>query len=114
MARPYSKENFPAPVVKALRALGHDVLTTHEAGKSGQAIPDDEVLAFANSENRAVITLNRKHFVRLHREQSVHCGIVVCTADADFVGQAGRIDSALKQYSSLHNQLIRINRPDTT
>lgn len=113
MARLYSNENFPAPVVEALRALGHDVLTTHEAGKSGLAIPDDEVLEFAISENRAVITLNRKHFVRLHRERPVHCGIIVCTVDADFTGQAVRVDVALQQFSSLGDKLVRINRPDT-
>lgn len=28
MARLYSNENFPLPVVVALRALGHDVVTT--------------------------------------------------------------------------------------
>lgn len=32
MARFYSNENFPLPVVERLRALGHDVLTTYEAG----------------------------------------------------------------------------------
>ena len=47
MARFYANENFPKPVVEALRAEGHEVLTTEEAGKSDQEIPDDEVLAFA-------------------------------------------------------------------
>jgi hypothetical protein len=32
MARLYSNENFPLPVVEKLRALGHDVLTVQEAG----------------------------------------------------------------------------------
>jgi len=31
MARLYSNENFPLPVVERLRALGQDVLTTQEA-----------------------------------------------------------------------------------
>ena len=34
MARLYADENFALPVVLALRRLGHDVLTTHDAGKS--------------------------------------------------------------------------------
>ncbi len=46
MARLYSNENFPLPVVVELRRLGHDVLTVQEAGKANQEIPDDEVLAF--------------------------------------------------------------------
>jgi hypothetical protein len=66
VARLYSNENFPLPVVTALRSLGHDVLTTLEAGMSGQAVPDDEVLSFATTEGRALLTLNRRHFVRLH------------------------------------------------
>jgi hypothetical protein len=34
MARFYSDENFPLPVVEELRKLGHDVLTIHEAGQA--------------------------------------------------------------------------------
>src|SRR4051794_20695749 len=69
MARLYSNENFPLPVALELRRLGHDVLTVQEAGNAGQRIPDDEVLRFATSEARAVLTINRRHFVKLHRDQ---------------------------------------------
>lgn len=31
IARLYSNENFPLPVVAALRGFGHDVLTSHSA-----------------------------------------------------------------------------------
>jgi hypothetical protein len=77
MGRLYSNENFPLPVVERLRALGHDVLTIQEAGKADQALPDEEVLAFASREQRALLTLNRLHFIRLHRQQPGHAGIVV-------------------------------------
>jgi hypothetical protein len=66
MARCYTNENFPFPAVEALRLLGHDVLTTAESGRAGQAIPDTDILAFAVAENRIVVTLNRRHFIRLH------------------------------------------------
>ena len=66
MARLYSNENFPLRVVKALRSLGYDVVTSLEAGRANQRIPDDEVLRFATSEGRAVLTLNRRDFVHLH------------------------------------------------
>ena len=66
MARCYTNENFPLPTVEALRHLGHDVLTTAESGRAGQAIPDADVLAFAVAEQRIVVTLNRRHFIRLH------------------------------------------------
>ena len=68
-------------------------------------------MAFATEQERAVLTINRKHFIALHRSQPNHAGIIVCTFDADFVGQAERIDAALKQYPKLNGQLIRVNRP---
>jgi hypothetical protein len=91
----YADENFPPPVAEALRELGHDVLTVLEAGQAEQAIPDEEVPAFAVGQNRTVLTLNRKHFVRLHATHPHHAGIVVCTFDADFAGQAERIHAAV-------------------
>lgn len=93
MARLYSNENFPRPVVDALRALGHDVLTSHEAGKANQRIEDPAVLAYAASLGRALLTLNRRDFRRLHDAGAEHAGIIACTADADFAGQAARIDT---------------------
>jgi hypothetical protein len=111
MARLYSNENFPLPVVEHLRGLGHDVLTIQETGKADQALSDVEVLAFATQEQRALLTLNRRHFIRLHQENSRHGGIIVCTVGADFVGQAGRIHQAIGAQASLAGQLIRVNRP---
>ncbi len=111
MARLYANENFPLPVVEELRRLGHDVLTMHETGSAGRAMPDEGVLAFAIAEGRMLLTLNRRHFVRLHRAVPTHAGIVVCTVDPDFVGQARRIDAALQDQAHLAGQLIRINRP---
>jgi hypothetical protein len=111
MARLYSNENFPLPVVQKLRALGHDVLTIQESGKADQALPDDEVLKFANAENRAVLTINRRHFIGLHRKEPAHAGTIVCTFDADFAGQAERIHKAIGGQNSLNGRLIRVNRP---
>ena len=72
---------------------------------------DEQVLAFATVENRAVLTINRKHFIRLHREKPQHAGIVVCTFDADFIGQAGRIHAAVASQPEMTGQLLRVNRP---
>ncbi|MDZ7291046.1 MAG: DUF5615 family PIN-like protein [candidate division KSB1 bacterium] len=111
MARLYANENFPLPVVIALRRLGHDVLTIYETGKAGQRITDEEVLAFARADNRAILTLNRKHFIRLHNEQPDHPGIIVCNFDPDFAGLAARIHSLIHEQASLAGQLVRVNRP---
>lgn len=103
-------ENFPFPVVEALRSFGHDVVTLSDLGKAGQAVTDGAVLKLASDDSRAVLTLNRKHFVRLHQSSSDHSGIVVCSFDLDFDGQAERIRAAFGAQSSLAGQLLRINR----
>ncbi len=110
MAQFYSNENFPLPVVEELRNLGHDVLTIQEAGRASQSVPDAEVLRFATDAERALITLNRRHFIRLHGELPDHHGIIVCTYDPDFPGQAQRIDAAVRGVENLAGQLLRVGR----
>lgn len=112
MSRLLADENFPLPVVEELRRLGHNVLTVQEARRGNQQFPDNEVLSLASTGERAVITLNRKHFVRLHQASTKHAGIIVCTVDLDYTGQAHRIHQAIKSYTTLEGLLIRINRPD--
>jgi hypothetical protein len=111
MARLYANENFPLPVVEALRQAGHDVITVAETGKAEQSWPDEDVLKFATQNDRALLTLNRKHFIRLHNRQTDHAGIIACTFDPDFAGQAQRIDEEIRSRANLHGQLIRVNRP---
>jgi predicted nuclease of predicted toxin-antitoxin system len=109
-ARLYANENFPLQVVTALQQLGHDVLTTKDAGKSNEGIPDEAVLAFAISEKRAVLTHNRKDFIRLHHRDSNHEGIIVCTDNPNFAELAQKLDELLKSISTLRGQLFRVNR----
>ena len=111
MFRLYSNENFPLPVVEELRRLGCDVTIVLETGRAGQAWPEEEVLRYATAENRVLLTLNRKHFIRLHRAQVPHAGIVACTVDGDFPGQASRTHAALTAAGEIRGQLLRVNRP---
>ncbi|HET6884049.1 MAG TPA: DUF5615 family PIN-like protein [Pirellulales bacterium] len=111
MARLYANENFPRPVVDELRRLGHDAITVAESGRAGQKMSDEEVLEFAISQGRAVLTLNRKHFFRLHWSRPQHAGIVACTYDPDFAAQGQRIDAAIAGITDFSRQLIRVNRP---
>src|SRR5271163_3181981 len=92
MARLYANENFPVDVVRELRALGHDVLTTHDVGRSNQGIEDDAVLRYAADNQRCLITINRRDFIRLHRAAPIHGGIIVCTENRDYAAFARRID----------------------
>jgi hypothetical protein len=110
VANLYSNENFPLPVVRLLSERGHDVLTTLDAGKAGAAIPDADVLGFATKLGRAVLTLNRRDFIRLHLRSSNHAGIIVCTFEANFGTQADRISDVLDKRPNLNGQLIRVNR----
>jgi hypothetical protein len=110
MAQLLADEDFHSHATSTLIALGHDVLTAQAAGIGG--IPDPGVLAFAVSQGRAVLTHNRRHFIRLHKITQPHAGIVVCTRDdADPVGLAGRVDREITSHASLANLLIRVNRP---
>ncbi|MGE5341939.1 MAG: DUF5615 family PIN-like protein [Candidatus Omnitrophota bacterium] len=110
MAQLYSNENFPLPVVQRLRQLGHNVLTIQETGKAEQSMPDEAVLLYAISEQRALVTLNRKHFIQLHKEKPYHYGIIVCSFDPDFIGQADRIHESVQSEEPLLGKLIRVNR----
>ena len=111
MARLYADEDFPFPVVKRLRQLGHDVLTAFEAGQANQAIADADQLALATNLGRAILTRNRRHYVSLHRRSAQHAGIISITDDPDLDGQASRINAALVSYSTLAGQHVRVNRP---
>jgi hypothetical protein len=111
MARLYADEDFSYPAVEELRRLGHDVLTAQEAGEGGQGRTDPEVLAIASAEGRAVVTFNRRHFVRLHHQSGSHFGIIVCSRDADHLALAGRIARVIATDPNLANRLLRVNRP---
>jgi len=111
MTRFYADEQFPRLVVELLRNFGHDVLTVQEAGKANLKIPDQEVLAFAVSEERAVLTLNREDFFRLHRLQPEHFGIIGCKDDSNRERMAARINEAISAEENLQGKLIRVIRP---
>jgi Domain of unknown function (DUF5615) len=68
-------------------------------------------LNFATDLDRAIVTLNRKDFIQLHRLQPNHAGIIVCTDDRNWAALAQRIHEAVEGEESLHGRLIRIVRP---
>ena len=111
MARLYADEQFPKVISQLLRNMGHDVLTVQDAGNANLGVPDEDVLAFAIGDERAVITLNRQDFIKLHRANSKHFGIVVCTNDPNRSQMANRIDQAIAVQESLRDELIRVVRP---
>lgn len=109
MASLYADEQFPLPVVKLLRDLGHDVLTVQESANAG--LPDPEVLEFAILNQRVVLTQNRRDFKRLHKLNSDHTGIIVCTEDRNSEALANRIDRVIAIEGILKGKLVSVVRP---
>ncbi|HMC65278.1 MAG TPA: DUF5615 family PIN-like protein [Gemmataceae bacterium] len=104
----YADEDFPFPVVETLRQLGHDVVTAQDDGRT--ATPDPVVLARAHSLGRAILTYNRRHYERLHRQGAAHSGILSAKQDSDHPALAGRIHAALTGLSP-GRWCLRVNRP---
>jgi predicted nuclease of predicted toxin-antitoxin system len=110
MARLYADEQFPFAVVKLLQEMGHDVLRVQDVRQAGLKIPDISVLNFATENNRAVLTLNRTDFIKLHYSKANHAGIIVCRDDRNWQKFAERINDAILSFKSLDGKLIRVNR----
>jgi hypothetical protein len=109
----YVDENFRYPAVEELRRLGHDVLTTQEAGRADQGIDDEVVLADALARSRILLTQNRQDFKKLHKEGLPHQGIVVCTYDPDAEALALRIVEAVSGVVPGERWLVSVVRPNT-
>ena len=81
-----------------LRPRGFDVVTTEEAGKDTAS--DEEQLAFAAAEGRAIVTFNIRDFAPLHEQWRAtgrtHAGIIVSQ-------QLGS-----RQYGLLLQRLLRL------
>jgi hypothetical protein len=110
----YADENFPLRTVEELRRLDHDVPTAMEDGRANQSLPDPDVLARATEIGRALLTLNRIDFKRLHREMPDHAGIIICTEDPDRIGQAQRVTTSIVEAGELRGKLIRVYRPSSS
>jgi hypothetical protein len=108
----YANENFRHPVVEELRKLGHDVLTAHEAGRAGQGIDDEIVLADARASSRILLTQNRDEFKKLHKKALAHLGIVVCTYDRDAEALAQRIAEPVSREQPGGRWLVSVVRPN--
>src|SRR6266480_2521255 len=101
MAALFADENVHRGLTDALRVLGHDVLTAHQAGRANQKIPDADQLLYATSLGRTVLTNNCRHFHKLHQTDPGHGGIITYTRDVDTDSLAQRIHDAILQASPL-------------
>lgn len=96
--RPYFDRHITTRLAVDLRGRGYDVLTTEEAGKDTAS--DEEQLAFAATEKRAILTFNIRDFAPLHDAWQAadrpHAGIIVSQ-------QLGR-----RQYGVLLQRMLRL------
>lgn len=60
-------EMFSDAIAQQLRAQGHDVVSV-VANQALVALPDDQILAYAVAEGRALVTANIKDFTPLDRQ----------------------------------------------
>jgi len=77
--RLYLDHDVDVALAARLQQMGHDVLTTREAGHTEAS--DERQLTFATREGRVFLTHNRRDFRRLHRQWieagRVHAGIII-------------------------------------
>jgi Domain of unknown function (DUF5615) len=89
-------------LAESLRDLGYDAVSCQEAGRANQGYSDEEQLAYATSEGRAILTFNMVDFFPLDRAWKAigrsHAGIVVSPAIEDF----GTLLRAVRRHLESH------------
>lgn len=103
-------EDFPHQVGKILQEYGHDVISLNDLELAGIGLTDEDVLATATNLERAVLTHNRKDFLRLHKKSKEHAGIIVCTRNPDLSRLGEKIHSSIDELDALHGLCIKIYR----
>ena len=97
-------------IAELLRPHGFNVLTTRGAHNLGQS--DSVQLQFAITQQRAILTHNRRDFEALHRsalaEQQAYAGIIIANRRASDADLARRVMKLLNLLSSeeMKNQLL--------
>jgi Domain of unknown function (DUF5615) len=90
LIRLYLDEDVHKRVAVALRLRNFDAVSTHEVGGWGRS--DEDQLAFAATQGRAIFTFNTPDFLRLHmdwlRGNREHSGIIV--SDQIAIGETVR------------------------
>ena len=75
----YLDEHVNPLLAALLQSLGHDVLTTHEAGNDGAN--DEAQMTFAAENGRAILTYDIKDYPRMATEWSLagrhHFGVII-------------------------------------
>jgi hypothetical protein len=98
----FTDEDIHGALASELRKRGFDAVSTVEAGRS--SVPDDSQLAWATSEERAIVTFNVGDFALLHTDWIEsgrhHSGIVVSAQRplGDLLRRLVNLDAALGEH----------------
>lgn len=107
----FADENITPTIVQGLRDRGVDIMTTTEAGIDNQKTSDPEILRYAGTLGRAVITFNRKDFKQLHEEGEPHAGILLLKQNTPIPLLIEKIADLALSSSDLGGALHRIVQP---
>ena len=109
MAHLLAHEDLKGTLVRALRALGHEIVRVQDANAAGWDDPDDFSMTIRL--DRILITHNRYDFACLHRSGVSHPGIVAVAQWMDSEAAATAVHELLKTEVSLRGRFFRLNRP---
>jgi hypothetical protein len=112
-------EDLPPSVAVGARRQGLDIVSVHEDGRAGQAISDEDQLAFAAGQGRVLVTFNRADYQALDAQWRLrdrrHAGILWCSERVIPRRAIGDLILALQaaavRYSSLENVCLPLARP---
>src|SRR5260370_6152071 len=103
---------FPIQIVHGLRRLGYVVATVQQyqgTSRPKRSLTDDQVIDAAIEFRGAVLTLNDRHFVRLHFDRpQTHRGIIICTETSEYVKRAKEIDDEIQNHKPLTDKLVYV------
>jgi predicted nuclease of predicted toxin-antitoxin system len=102
----FTDEMVNPRLATALLRLGYDAESCQRAGRANQGISDEDQLAYASQQGRAILTFNVADFERLDRRWKarglVHHGIIVSAQITDLQELIRRVQLHLDTYSSLN------------
>ena len=103
----YLNENIPVQIINHFSRLGIKSIHTHQVENNG--ISDEAQLIYAAKNKYILVTHNRKHFLKLHKEwmseSKKHYGIIT-------IGQKGSNQKIAERiYNYLENDFHKANLP---
>lgn len=104
----FADEHVPIAIVDELIQRGASVLTLKELDLENEGIADDRVLEIAARYSSTVITFNRKDFIKLHRREIPHGGIILCKYNMPLDMLIDKIMDLLAAENDFSNRLFRM------